>query len=342
MRQKLLRDLIEENIHLGRESSTGFRTLRCQVCNDHSERAGFKFDGDTIGYSCFNCGTKFRYEENSGKLGKHARRVLEAFGITRQQLDEIVGAAFFKKADEPKTITMEALKGPAIKLFTPEVDLPPRSHPLGVVHHDGLQAPLIEYLLGRKLDPIALNAHFSLDPKFLNRVILPCTRDGKVIFWQARTILDGVKPRYLSPGTDKTAVLYGYHRLWRDYDLPLFVTEGIFDAESIEGVALLGSKLNDSKIEVLNRCRRRKIVVVDRDENGKQLADLALQTGWEVTFPPADDANKSVMLYGKAFTIWSLLSKATVPGKLVTSDGISVQSSLQLQMEMALARRKRK
>ena len=342
MQQKLLRELIEENIHLGRESATGFRALRCQVCNDHSERAGFKFDGDTVGYSCFNCGAKFRYEENSGKLGREARRVLEAFGITRTQLDEVIGSSFFKRSAEPKTITLDALKGPQIKLHTPEVPLPPKSYPLGAAHNEDLQIPLIEYLLKRKLDPIALNAHFSVDPKWLNRVILPCMRDGKVIFWQARTILDGVKPRYLSPGVDRTAVLYGYHRLWQDYDLPLFVTEGILDAESIDGVGLLGSKLNDSKIEVLNRCRRRKIVVIDRDGNGKQLADLALETGWEIAFAPYGDANKSVIRYGKAYTVWSLLRSATVPSPLVTSTGVSVQSKLQLEMEMALAKRNKR
>lgn len=341
MKSRLLSDLIEEHIHLGKESSTGFRALRCAVCNDHSERAGFKFDGDTIGYNCFNCGSKFVYEENSGELGKHARRILEAFGITKQQLDEVTGSAFFVKANEPKTITMEALKGPQIKLHTPEVPLPPKTYPLGAEHNEALQIPLVEYLLSRKLDPISLNAHFSLDPKHLNRVILPCMRDGKVIFWQSRTIKDGVKPRYVSPGTDKTAVLYGYEKLWRDYDLPLFVTEGIFDAESVDGVALLGSTLNDSKIEVLNRCRRRKIVVVDRDGNGKQLADLALGTGWEITFAPAGDANKSLIQYGKPYLIWYLLKNATVPSSFVTSAGISVQSKLQLEMELALARLRR-
>lgn len=295
-------------------------------------------DGIYTGMNCFNCGAKFKYEENSGKLGRNARSILEAFGITRTQLDEVIGSSFFKRSTEPKTITMEALKGPQIKLHTPEVPLPPKSYALGVSHNEAMQVPLIEYLLSRKLDPIALNAHFSLDPKWLNRVILPCMRDEKVIFWQARTILD-VKPRYLSPGTDRTAVLWGYEKLWRDYDLPLFVTEGIFDAASIDGVALLGSKLNDSKIEVLNRCRRRKIVVIDRDGNGQQLADLALETGWEIAFAPYGDANKSVIKYGKAYTVWSLLRSATVPSPLVTSAGVSVQSKLQLDMEMALAKR---
>lgn len=343
MKQKLLRELIEDNIHLGRESSKGFRAIRCQVCHDHSERAGFKFDGETVGYSCFNCASKFRYEECSGKLSKNARYVLEAFGFSREQLNEVTASAFFNKSTESKEITMEALK-PTIKLFTPEISLPPSSHPLGSPFCDELQAPLIEYLMGRCIDPLEVNAHFSTDPKFLNRVIIPCMREGKVIYWQARTILPGVKPRYASPSIAKDAVLWGYDNLWKDYDQPLFCTEGIFDAAPLRGVALLGSKLNESKLEVLRRCRRRKIMVVDRDDNGGALAELALAEGWEITFVPhgVEDVNKSVQKYGRLLTVWTLLKNATVPQGLKAADGVAVQSKLELGMQMALAKMTRR
>jgi len=175
-----------------------------------------------------------------------------------------------------------------------------------------------------------------MDPKFFNRVILPCTRDGKVIYWQARTILKDVKPRYLSPGTNKDAVLWGYDNLYRDPDKPLFITEGIFNAAPLHGVALLGATLNESKLEILNRSRRRKIVVVDRDQKGGALAELALQHRWEVTFtaPDVNDVNDSVQKYGVLLTTWTLLKNATVPSRFVTSEGISVQSKLDLAMQM--------
>ena len=343
MKQKLLRDLIEANIHLGRESATGFHSVRCESCHDHTERAGFKFDGETVGYSCFNCGAKFRYEELSGKLGSGARRILESFGLTREQINEVTASSFFNKSNESKEITMEALK-PQIKLYTPEIQLPPNSYPLGSDFADELQTPLIEYLVNRCIDPLEVNAHFSTNPKFLNRVIIPCMREGRVIFWQARTILKDVKPRYASPSISKEAVLWGYDNLWKNYDQPLFVTEGIFDAACINGAALLGSKLNASKLEVFRRCRRRKIVVVDRDANGGALAELALAEGWEITFVPqgVSDVNQSVQKYGRLLTIWALLKNATVPTGLKAADGIAVKSKLELGMQMALAKMSRK
>lgn len=343
MKQKTLQELIEAKVHLGRESSGGFRAVRCEVCHDHSERAGFKFDGSVVGYNCFNCGAKFVFEEGSTDAGKNTRRILEAYGITREELNEVCGSAFFKKNNEAKEITMEALK-PQIKLFTPTIELPPNSYPLGSDFADELQAPLIEYLVNRCIDPLEVNAHFSTDPKFLNRVIIPCMREGRVIYWQARTILKDVKPRYASPSISKEAVLWGYDNLWKNYDEPLFVTEGIFDAACINGAALLGSKLNESKLEVFRRCKRRKIVVVDRDANGGALAELALAEGWEITFVSQGvaDVNQSVQKYGRLLTIWTLLKNATVPTGLKAADGIAVKSKLELGMQLALAKMTRR
>lgn len=338
MKQKLLRDLVEAHVHLGKEASNGFRGCRCEVCNDRVERAGFKFEGNVVSYHCFNCKQNFDYEEGSTSMPPWVRKTLEAFGISPTEISELVGTSFFVKANEPKTITVESM-APKIVLFTPEVALPPKSYPIGAPHNEDMQIPLAEYVLNRGLDPVALNAHFSMDPKFFGRVILPCMRDGKIIYWQARTIGDQ-KPRYKSPGTGKEAVLWGYDTLrGGNYNHPLFITEGIFDAASIDGIALLGSQLNASKLEILNKSRRRRAVVIDRDDNGGHLGQLALDNGWEITFPPPGcDANQSVQKYGKLFTIWTLIKNMTSPSGLKTTTGTTVQSQLALNMQMALAK----
>jgi hypothetical protein len=341
MKQKFLRDLIEQHVPLGREASNGFRGCRCLVCNDHVERAGFKIQSDKVSYHCFNCHQNWDYEECSTSMPPWVRKTLEAFGISGTEISELVGSAFFVKSTEPKVITLEAMK-PVVNLFTPEIPLPPKSYPIGSDVKPELQLPLAEYIVQRGLDPVVLNAHFSLDPKFLNRVILPCMRDGKVIYWQARAVGEA-KPRYLSPGTNKDAVMWGYDKLRGDFDLPLFIVEGIFDAASIDGIALLGSQLNASKLEVLNKSRRRKVAVIDRDDNGGHLGQVALENGWEVTFPPDGcDANKSIQKHGKLFTLWTLMKNATQPRTLKTASGVALQSQLELQMQLSLAKMGRK
>lgn len=310
IQHRTLSEIIQSKIVLGPINSRGFYDVRCQVCGDQKGRGGFKFDDEYCGYSCYNCSSKFRYEEGTGKISRNARQVLEAFGITKDDLSAIRSAMFSAPPEEGE-ISLEDLK--KVKLHTPEVALPESSYPIGADHHEELQLVVAEYLEKRKIDPIGVNAHFSLNPKFLRRVIIPYMREGKVIYWQARAIDNDTKPRYLNSPAGRDAVMYGYDRLFTFDPTPLFITEGVFDAISINGICILGSSLNAAKIEVLKRCRRRVIFVIDRDKTGGELGKAVLENGWELTFVDrrAADANESVRMFGLPFTIYSLLKNAT-------------------------------
>jgi hypothetical protein len=324
IQQKTLADIIQQKVALGMPNPRGFYDVRCAVCNDHLDRGGFKFDSDFTGYSCYNCGSKFKYEEGSGKLSRNAKQILADFGITAEDLTSIRSAMFVAPKEESE-ISLDDLK--RVKLDTPEVALPDRSYPLGHDGHDELQAPLIEYLISRKIDPLGVNAFFSLDPKYLRRVIIPYYRDGKIIYWQARSVDDGVKPRYLNSSAARDAVMYGYDRLFTYDPSPLFVTEGVFDAIVLSGICILGSSLNAAKIEVLKKCRRRVIFVIDRDKTGGELGKQVLSNGWELSFVDkrAADANRSVQLFGLPFTIHTLLQNATTK---TDKDGSNIMLAL--------------
>lgn len=335
LQQRTLADLIQSKLVLGPANARGFHDLRCEVCHDHSPRAAFKFDGGFTGFSCWNCGAKSKYEEGSGKLSKNFREILEAFGITRNDLTEIRSAMFSQAKREEQDVTLEGLK--KVKLFTPEVALPDHSYPIGVDHHIDLQLPLAEYLERRKVDPLAVRAHFSTDRRFIGRVIIPFYRDGKVIYWQARHIEDDIKPRYLNSPAARDAVMYGYDQLFVWQDTPIFVTEGVFDAIVLNGVCTLGASLNEAKIEVLKRCRRRIIFVIDRDKTGSEFGKTALDKGWEISFVDArvKDASKSVEVFGLPYTIYTLLGNAT------TKPSYPQQSQLQLALGVTIGKMRR-
>lgn len=334
LEQKTLASIIQERVTLGAVSPTGFYNLRCPVCNDHSERGGFKFDGDTTGYSCWNCNSKFKYEEGSGKLSKNAKDILEAFGITREILREMTSSIFLKQSVEGNEVSIEAVT--KLKLNTPEVAFPDRCRPLLSDGHEGLQEPILEYLLSRKIDPLEHTFYFSLDPKMLRRVIIPFWRNGTLIYWQARSIDDGVKPRYRNCEVSKDAVLYGYDQLHSYEQAPLFCTEGVFDAIPLDGLCILGSSLNAAKIEILKRTKRRLIFIIDRDHTGGELGKAVLREGWELTFVDlrARDVNDSIVKFGLPFTAYSLLKNATTKGNML-------QSSISLNMGLMEARLRR-
>lgn len=322
--QKSLADVIQQNIHLGKVSGTGFHTVKCAVCNDYQERGGFKFDGDTTGYSCFNCGTRFKYEEGTGKISRKAREVLEAFGITRTHLNEIT-SALFRPDKEPTEINLEQLT--KVKLFTPEVPLPDKCFRLLSEGNEEAQIPIVEYLLNRSIDPEKTDFFYSTDKKLGNRVIIPYWRDGKLIYWQARSILDGVKPRYLNCEVSKEAIIYGYDKLHSYESAPLFVTEGVFNAIIVDGISIMSADLNAAKLEVLKRTKRRLIFVRDRDARGDKLSQTVLENGWEITTvdPRVNDINDSVTAFGLPFTAFSLIKNARSPDR-------KLQSSIELNL----------
>lgn len=334
LEQKTLASIIQERVVLGSISPTGFYNLRCPVCHDHSERGGFKFDGDTTGYSCWNCQSKFKYEEGTGKLSKNAKDILEAFGITREVLRELTSSIFLKPP-EAAEISLENVT--KVKLHTPEIAFPDRTRPLLSDGHEEMQEPILEYLLSRKIDPLQHTFYFSLDPKFLRRVIIPYWRDGKLIYWQARSIDQDVKPRYKNPSVAKDAIIFGYDQLHSYEQAPLFVTEGVFDSVMIDGISILGSSLNAAKIEILKRTKRRLIFVIDRDHTGGELGKAVLANGWELTFVDlrARDINDSVVKFGLPYTAYSLIKNATKKNN-------TLQSSISLNMGLMEARLRRK
>jgi DNA primase len=97
--------------------------------------------------------------------------------------------------------------------------------------------------------------------------------------------------------------------LYRNTSLPLLVFEGIFDAIPFNGIALLGSKLSESKLELLKNAKRRLIFVVDRDKTGTLLGEAAINAGFEVSFIPSGfrDANEALVKTGAPWVVYNIM-----------------------------------
>lgn len=312
----MLEDLIRQRVHFTRVAHTGFHHCVCDVCHDHTDRGGFKFQGGEVGYNCFNCGAGGRYVENSGEITRKFRKILNIFGISDEDIDKEIGKAFFNKNTESETISLADVSQRKEKknyLITPEVELPKGVMLLGSTDKGiQIQEKIVEYLLSRKIDPSVYTFYFSLDPKHLNFVIIPFYRNGKIIYWQGRNFTNGSskKDRWDNCTESKENIIFNFDELFRGSG-PLFVSEGIFDALPLNGLALIGSKINEAKIEILKKTRRELIFVIDKDKNGRMVAEKALENGWKITFAPqfTDDVNKSIITYGKCWTVYQLFNQ---------------------------------
>jgi DNA primase len=91
----------------------------------------------------------------------------------------------------------------------------------------------------------------------------------------------------------------------------VIVTEGVFDALSIGGLAVLHAEINDAQARLIRSLDREIIVVPDRDAAGMRLVDRAVELGWSVSMPdwPADvkDVNDAVIRWGKLATLITIL-----------------------------------
>lgn len=93
------------------------------------------------------------------------------------------------------------------------------------------------------------------------------------------------------------------------------VTEGIFDALAIDGVAVMHDEISNEQAQLLSTLNKTIIVVPDRDKTGLKMCDRALELGYQVSLPNWDvdvkDTNDAVVKYGKLQTLLSILQSAT-------------------------------
>lgn len=298
-----IRDLVQDNFALGASStSTGFYSTKCAVCGDYKPRMGVKFDGDNIIINCFNCGLSVVHTEGSGKISRRFRSTLNAFGIDDTVISSIINSAFFKSPEKSDNISLASLQ--EIDTHTPTTDLPAGA----VLLKDSVsqQAEVArDYLLSRCIDLDRYNFYISDTPRFKNRVIVPFFRNGRLIYWTARSTDPSEKNRWDNCPESRRAVLFNIDKLMHHSQAPLLVAEGVFDAMIFDGIALLGSKLSDAKIKLLQDSRRPLCFVIDKDQNGAALARevLTRQLG-SISFTPSgtQDINDSTQRYGRLWT----------------------------------------
>jgi DNA primase len=85
------------------------------------------------------------------------------------------------------------------------------------------------------------------------------------------------------------------------------VVEGVFDALSISGLAVLHAEINDTQVRLIRSLGKEITVVPDQDEAGMKLVDRAIELGWAVSMPawPVDikDVNDAVKKFGRLVTL---------------------------------------
>ncbi len=317
-----------------KRSSSGWITFNAVCCHRNGEsqdtrgRGGIISNPDGgISYHCFNCQFKTSYTPGRPLSFKY-RKFLSWLGADSNEIQRLV----FEALRVRELINPEDIKQPEESIEFEARSLPSEAQSflaLGEFYHLADRnfprefMTAVDYVYQRKIDMQRYEFYWTpeVENKLSHRVIVPFYYQKKIIGYTARAFTEGIQPKYHS---DHPAH-FVFNLDQQQYDNKfVIVSEGSFDAMSVDGVAVLSGDISEQQAELIEALGRRVIVVPDFDKHtnklgkdvwpGKQLILRAIQYGWSVSFPvwaeQVKDVAASVVKYGKLFTVKAILEAA--------------------------------
>jgi hypothetical protein len=290
-----------------KQTASGWISINAPCCvhngesADRRQRGGIKVTDQGWSYHCFNCGftASFILGRN---LSFKARRLLSWLLVPQEEIERVNLESLKHRSVagilDDRQRTAQTLQGIEFE----DRDLPPD---FSLVDQN---TPIHwQYLRDRYVPedyPIGM-IHGRPDDKFSRRqgVIIPFTYDGRIV-GHTRRFFDDHNPRYIhdmQPG-----YVFGTD-LQRPNWQHVIVVEGVFDALSIAGLAVLHADISDAQARLIRSLGREVTVVPDQDQAGMKLIDRALELGWAVSMPtwPLEikDVNDAVKCHGRLTTL---------------------------------------
>jgi len=288
---------------------TSFNAICCGFKGhkpDQRMRGGIKFDGDNAWtMHCFNC--QFKCGFILGKsISPKTRQLLQWCGIEDSQITKWSLESLQHK---------DLLDYIRVKKQKSRIKFQDHTLPEGelIDINNSKHNTFTEYLLNRGINP---NSYpFLITPhekgRNGNRIIIPYTYKNKIVGHTSR-FLDNRIPKYINE--QQPGYVFNIDSQKPDWQVCI-VTEGIFDALSIDGVAVMHNDINNDQATLLGSLNKPIILVPDRDNTGLALCDKALELGYQISLPNWDvdvkDVNDAVVKYGKLPTLLSILQAAT-------------------------------
>jgi hypothetical protein len=187
-----------------------------------------------------------------------------------------------------------------------ERDLPPYAELLMPEHE-----PYWEYVRSRHV-PEDFPAMVQIENDGVHwtrpHVVIPFTYENKIVGFTCR-FLDNKQPKFISDS--QPGYVFGtdlQHTNWTN----VILTEGIFDALSIGGVAVMHNTISDAQARLIRNLGREITVVPDQDLAGMELVDRAVELGWAVSIPEwpekCKDVNDAVIVLGRVGTLLTIMA----------------------------------
>jgi hypothetical protein len=267
-----------------KQSSSGWISFNAPCCVHNSEspdrrqRGGIKTTNEGWSFHCFNCGYTASFVLGRNLTFK-ARKLLGWLNVPQEEIERINLESLKHKSIEGLLTERQDVANKLQGIEFEDRNLPADMQKLP------LQAE--EYLTARR---ISLNYPFMYKTMPRPGIVIPFTYDNQIVGHTTR-FLDTKIPKYIQD------IQHGYvfgTDLQKDNWQFAIVVEGVFDALSINGLAVLHAEINDAQVRLIRSLDREIIVVPDQDAAGMKLVDRALELGWSVSMPEWPDGVKDV------------------------------------------------
>jgi len=293
-----------------KHTPSGWIGFNAVCCDDKRQRGGFIVNGgDAVSYHCFNCGFKCSWQP-----GRHISQKMNKFMRDLNIPDDIIAQLRLEALRLDDNNTTE------IRNIIPKFDvraLPMDSQLITDLLSDPPEKliPVLEYMVNRKIYPEDFPFYWTPKVGFSNRLIIPFLFNNEIVGWTARTTGDAT-PKYLSEQQPGYVFNLDNQKDNREF---VIVSEGPFDALSIDGCALLGAEIKDSQNWLLKQLGKELVLVPDRDHEGPKTVEQAIELGWSVSMPAwpsgVKDINDAIIKIGRLATLW-LIRDATESNEL--------------------------
>ena len=283
-----------------KSTSSGWVSFNAPCCvhngesADRRQRGGIKSTDQGWSYHCFNCGFTASFVLGRN-LSFKARKLLGWLNVDRNEIERINLESLKHKNIAGMLNERQQVFQQLQDIDFEDRDLPADTQPLNDT--------ALQYLNDRCI-PVDYPFLYKTMPR--PGIVIPFTHHGQVVGHTTR-FLDDRTPKYIQD------IQHGYvfgTDLQKNTWQHAIVVEGVFDALSIGGLAVLHAEINDAQVRLIRSLDRDVTVVPDQDEAGMKLVDRALELGWAVSMPnwTADvkDINDAVKKYGRVVTMLSI------------------------------------
>lgn len=268
MVNELLVNLVNSVLGTGKRTARGNQAYSCPFCHHHKPKLEVNFTENSEGvnqWACWSCNKK-------GKSIKSLFKQVQVDASYFQELSKLVKNVSLNDIGEVKQVILEL----------------PKEYKSFINNKDIIARHAFAYLKKRditKQDILKYNIGYCNSGQYAKMIVIPSyDANGKLNYFTARSFEKDPYTKYRNPETSRDIIPF---ELFVNWDLPIILCEGPFDAMAIKrnAIPLFGKNIQPSLMKRLVESKVQKIYIALDNDAVKQalgFCEQLLDIGKEV------------------------------------------------------------